>query len=417
MPFLKQAIREQKLLEAEVDIESFISSNGITDEMVIYLMSFDKEAYQDEKEVKEYLNDKYYSNDNIVDGGDVFNALVTSTMQLDLDSRVEIEIRRGVTAYAAELRALPTEAVNFNELPTFNLSNKDVEIMLTEGLPHIIEIARVAEGYHANYGQIKITSNDLESMERNFKNKVTGVDLAINEDHKKNEAFAWFKDVFRSFDGQTLYAQVNWNAKGTRALSEKEYRYFSPEFKFSYTHPHTGAEHGATLLGGALTNYPFLKMDAITQLNQKEERGMKVDTKTISLSEHQTQVIELNGKIREFEKGEETFKKTITSLKEENVELNDKVTTLEKEKVETEKKAQNEKLFTENKINKAQLVALNEGKDLIEVLALGKVMNTDGKGSSEVKNDDVELSDKEKELAAKMDLTHEEFVKYNKGGF
>lgn len=413
MPFLKQAIRNQKLLEAEVEIEKFISDNNITDEMVIYWAEFSKDVYASEAEVKEYLSDKFYPSENIEDSGESFTANLASTFQLDLDSTQEIELRRGVTVRAAELRPAANEEISFNELPTHNLALKDIEVCLSEGLPHIIEVCRVAEGYHANYGQIKITESDLESMERNFNEKVTGVDLAINEDHKKNEAFAWFKDVFRSYDGQRLYAQVVWNAKGTRALSEKEYRYFSPEFRFNYTHPHTSKEYGATLLGGALTNYPFLKMDAITDLNNKTERGKEMSEKTIALSEHQSQVIELNGKIREFEKAEETFKTTIASLKEENVELSGKVSTLEKEKTEAEKKAKHEKLFAENKINKAQLVALNEGKDLLDVLALGEKMNTSAQGTSETTDSEIELSDKDRAMAAKMGLSDEEYAKYN----
>ncbi len=413
MPFLTHAIRSQKFLEAEVEIENFIDENGITDNMVIYSASFDKKVFETEVEVKEYLNDKFYSSDSIEDAGDSFTAQLMNSFQVDLDSTIEIEIRRGLTAKAAELRPVSLDEISFNaKLPTFDLSVKDREICLNTGLPHIIEVCRVAEGYHANYGQIKITQKDLESMEHNFREKVTGVDLAVNEDHKKNEAFAWFKDIFLSHDKQTLYAQVVWNAKGTQALSEKEYRYFSPEFRFSYTHPHTSAEHGPTLLGGALTNYPFLKMDAITELNNKQEVKV-MSEKTISLADHQTQVIDLSTKINDLEKSGETSKKVITSLKDENVELSEKVSKLEKDAETKKTEAKNEKLFTENIITKAQLVALNEGKDVYDILALNtKLGETKGETKAVI---EFNLSDADKVWCKQNDMTEEKFAQYNGG--
>ena len=231
--------------------------------------------------------------------------------QVDEDSAIEIEIRRGVMAKAAALIPVSHEdcMIDFNDKGEVSLSLKISDIEMSEGsgasqVPHIIEIARVAEGEHPSYGKLKITKEHLLEMSENFKSKVSGTDIAVNEDHKKREAFGWFKDVFLSFEGDKLYGQVVWNTKGTKALSEKEYRYFSPEFRFKYVHPHTAKEHGATLLGGALTNYPFLKMEAITELSSKtltKEKDVPKDNTTIDLSEHNAKVVELSNKISEVQ--------------------------------------------------------------------------------------------------------------------
>jgi phage I-like protein len=410
MSFLIEQIKNQKILEMEVDFDSFIKEKGISESSMIHTMIFDKEVFAEEKEVREYLKDKYFYNPEISEEENSFIAILVSPSQMDLETEIEVEIRRGVIAKAADmLPVMKFEELSFNAKGEINLSSKFGTINLHEGLPHIIEIARVAEGEHPSYGKLKITQEHLESMEKNFRSNAVGVDLAVNEDHRKNEAFGWFKDLFLSFDKQTLYGQVKWNKKGTQALSEKEYRYFSPEFRFNYVHPHTGEEFGPTLLGGALTNYPFLKMEAITELNQKQQpEGKTVSEKTIELAVHNEKVVELSNKISDLQGKLDAKDASI-------VDLNDKVSKLESEIESAKKQAAHKKLFDEGKINKAQLVALNEGKTFLEVLALNEKMNMDGKGSSDApKGDTIELSEKEKKVCEQLNLTPEEFVQFNK---
>lgn len=411
MAFLIDQIKEQKILEMEVAVDQFIKDNNISESAMIFEMQFSKEVFAEEKEVREYLKDKYFFSPEISEHDDYFTAKLVPANQVDESTEIEIELRRGVIAYAADLNPVPRfEEIAFNEKGEVMLTSKCGTIDLSDGsLPHIIEIARVAEGEHPAYGKLKITQEHLEAMALNFKSNVTGVDLAVNEDHKKNEAFGWFKDVFLSFDGQVLYGQVAWNAKGTRALSEKEYRYFSPEFRFNYVHPHTGAEHGPTLLGGALTNYPFLKMDAIVELNNKKQGAKAMNDQTIALSEYTKKVeenSELKGKVTDLEKQVETQKAN-------EIELSTKIKDLEEKVAKQDKEAAHKKLFDEGKINKAQLVALNEGKTFLEVLALNEKMNTAEKGSDTPDKETKELSAKEQDVAAQLGLTAEEFNAVN----
>lgn len=412
MAFLINQIKDQKILEMEVAVDQFIEENSISENAMIHTMIFDKSVFETEEEVREYIKDKYMYASSISDGGDNYTATFIAPSQIDEDTEVTVELRRGVTAIAADLMPIPTmEEITFNDKGEMNLSTKFGTIDLKDGLPQIIEIARVAEGEHPAYGKLRITQEHLESMESNFKSKVTGVDLAVNEDHKKNEAFGWFRDVWLSFDKQTLYGQIQWNGKGYAALSEKQYRYFSPEFRFNYIHPHSGEEHGPTLLGGALTNYPFLKMEAITELNNKKnsqgEKKVKKE-ETIDLSVHNAQIVELNGKITEIQGKLDASEEKLIELSNENKDLKEAA-----EKVKRE--AAHQKLFTDNKINKAQLVALNEGKTMLEVLSLSEKMNSEATGGDANTNtEEIQLSEAEKKVAKQLGLTDEEFIAGNK---
>ena len=413
MGYLIDAIREQKLLDADVAINDFIEENNISEESFIFELELSKDRFETEQEALEYVKNKWYSPSEIMDSDGAWLITITNKSQLDLDTMIEIELARGVTARAADFRPEVNECFTFNEkaeifqpklMPTG-------AVELTEGVPYIIELCKVIEGEHANYGKIKITKEDLKSMERNFIDNVTGIDLAINEDHKKENAFGWIKDVFLSRDEGTLYGQIVWNSKGISTLSEKEYRYLSPEFKFSYTHPHSGKSYGPTLLGAALTNYPFLKMGAIVELNSKQLNSEAEMGDTISLKEHEKTMLELNTKLVDVEKQLNKTSEVIKNLKEEN-----QILKVESEKIKlaaekAEKEAKHEKLFTEGKINKAQLVALNEGKDLLEVLSLTEKVNPESKGGSNTA-DTIELSEEDKLMAKRMDLTEEEYKKY-----
>lgn len=409
MSFLIEQIKDQKILEMEVVLDDFIIEHQISETAVIHTVIFDKEVFKEETEAREYLKKVLYSwEPGMFESDTEFQARVVAPSQMDLGTEIEIELRRGVKVLAADLKPVMTfEEVMFNDKGEINLSSKFGSIDLSEGLPYIIEIARVAEGEHPSYGKLNLTQETLESMETNFKSNAPGVDLAVNEDHRKNEAFGWFKDVFLSFDKQTLYGQVQWNTKGIQALSEKEYRYFSPEFRFNYVHPHSGEEFGPTLLGGALTNYPFLKMEAITELNIKPTEEVVSKETTVDLSEHNQIVVDLNAKVTE------TSKK-LDAANAQNIELNSKVETLEEEVNKSKREKVNDKLFTEGKINAAQLVALNEGKGMLEVLALNEKMNTEADGGEVNAEKEIKLSTEAQKVAKSLNLTDEEFALGNK---
>lgn len=412
MGFLKSEIISQKWLEKEVEAAKFIRENSISNDALIYEMHLDKKVFKTEEEAREYLQGKYLSTENIEDAEGMFIAKTLNYSQVDMSTAVKVEIRRGVTAYAADL--IRFDVYNFSdksERETTKFMLKALEFSeKTKDLPQVIELARVVKGNHPSYGDIEITKDHLTSFVTNFNSKVTGTDLAVNEDHKKNEAFGWLKDVFLNDDGDILYGTVSWNAKGTRALSEKEYRYFSPEFRFNYTHPHTQKEHGATLIGGALTNYPFLKMEAIVELSNKAQTPTK-DTKVekIDLSVHTEKVIELSSKITATET-------ELALVKAQNIELSNKVKASEEKAEKVIREGAHKKMFDDGKINAAQLIALNDGKSMLEVLALSAPMNMSGKGTDAGNNSThtTELNDQDRAVMKEFGLTEEQYRTANK---
>lgn len=403
MAYLANELRSKKILDVEVEVSDFIKENGVSPRAMIFAMEFDKKVFKTEAEVREWLQGKYFFPDDIVDTEGTYAVNLISTNNLS-SHVVEIELRRGVKVFAADYMLGNITEYMFNDKSELMLDICLADKKVSEKTPEIIPLAVVVKGTHPTFGEINITKEHLKSFVTNFNDKVVGTDLAINEDHKKNEAFAWVKEVFLSEDGNTLLGKVKWNKKGTKALNESEYRYFSPEFRLNYVHPHNGKEYGPTLVGGALTNYPFLKMDAITNLNEKNPLTTKeitMNEKTISLKDHEDKVVELSMKNSELNL-------KLTESEGKVVELSNKIKEMEDASAKTAREAVNKKLFDDKKINAAQLIALNDGKGAFEVLALGGQMNTESKGADG--NTTVALSDSEKKIAKSLGLTDEEYL-------
>lgn len=124
-----------------------------------------------------------------------------------------------------------------------------------------IQAMRVGNYSHPSYGQISFTADRLRRFADSVKNKVRGIALDIDYDHKAdptkgNEAAGWVEDA--KVEGDTLYLCVDWTATAKQKIQEKAYRYFSPEFQDEWTDSQ-GTLHRDVLFGGGLTNRPFLK--------------------------------------------------------------------------------------------------------------------------------------------------------------
>lgn len=77
-------------------------------------------------------------------------------------------------------------------------------------------------------------------------------------------AFGWFRNFTVEADG-SIWADVEWNARGQKAVSEKEYKYISPVF--------TRDKDGniIEILRAALTNNPNLDNPALNSSQETEE--------------------------------------------------------------------------------------------------------------------------------------------------
>lgn len=398
----------RKFFESVEEVDKLLEEKGVHDGSIIQRLRFDKEVFASLEEAIEWTANNGFYIDVFDEGEQSIEVIQFDLREFVQDSIVEVEIRRGVIVVVG----IPVPVAIQSEEDFFFKVTENKSIKFNDQLPHIIELATVVEGYHAAYGKVSITKDMLNSFVSNFAEGVVGVDLMIDYDHDQREAAGWISEVFLSFDEKTALGVVKWTPKGALALNDRSFRYFSPEFTNNYVHPHSGRQHGPTLLGGGLVNRPFLKMDAIVGLSDKNNLGVN-DMDTISLKDHDAKVEALQKEISGFNLSEANAKTAINGLKGEVKTLSEKLVALEAEKTQKELEAKNDKLFSEGKINKAQLDAMNEGKSLHEILELSEHMNTTpaGKGTE----DAINLSESELEHCKKFDLTPEEFVKYNQG--
>lgn len=116
----------------------------------------------------------------------------------------------------------------------------------------------VGEYKHPIYGKIKMTFERAKAMASNVIQKVRGIDIAIDYGHDSGgEAAGWVSSAEARQDGLWLF--VEWTDEAATDIRGGKYRYFSPEYVDEWTDPQTGSKFKDVLLGGGLTNRPFLK--------------------------------------------------------------------------------------------------------------------------------------------------------------
>jgi hypothetical protein len=140
-----------------------------------------------------------------------------------------------------------------------------------------IQVLPLGEWKHPLYGDIKITPSRVQQFVKNFTDNVRQIELDVDYDHKDHSgrAAGWIKQL-QDRGQQGLWALVDWTTEAYKALKDKQYRYFSPEFADEWTNPATGQQFKDVLFGGAITNRPFLKdilpinLSEVIQANEGE---------------------------------------------------------------------------------------------------------------------------------------------------
>lgn len=407
MGYIHNVLMDKKYYESIDEVEQLLQDNDVSKGSVIQHLIFDKDIFPNEEDARLWAREHGFVVEEVVEKASAWHITQLDSSEFIEETFRTIKITTGIKAVVGILKQ---DAAEGGLQDVYLSLRNNGTIKMSGNLPHIIELAKVVNGYHVNYGAVEITRDMLKSFVRNFDDRSVGVDLMIDYDHEQRGAAGWVKSVFLSIDETTLFGEVKWTPKGAQCLSDREFRYFSPEFTLNYVHPHTGVSHGPTLLGGGLVNRPFLKMDAIVTFKEKTKNEVKMET--IAMSEHNAIKSGLEKTISDYKLSEEKAKKLIEGQKEEIKTLSEKVNTLEQEKKDAEVKAKNEKLFNEGKISKAQLVALNEGKDLYEVLELSEGMNINPKGK-DGSNHVVELSEADEKACSALGISKEDYVKYN----
>lgn len=120
---------------------------------------------------------------------------------------------------------------------------------------------------HPVYGTISVTSTRAVKFSDSVNKRVRGIDPSINYNHNNADVAAgWVKKGEARADGLWLF--VEWIPDAAKALEEKKYRYFSLEFEDTWEDPQ-GQKFTDVVLGGALTNRPFMKN--LVPINLSEE--------------------------------------------------------------------------------------------------------------------------------------------------
>ena len=358
----------------------------------------------------------------------------TVDLQLLKKSFFELSTLEGITPEVkAEARSHLIKHINQNQngVCEFN-TNKDLiidlhDIKFNDGVSYkIFTVLHVIDAFHQLYGPIKITKQNLESIEKNFHLKVRGIDLAVDFGHKSwDEAAGWYLDMWLNEDHSALLASVSFTPLGAGKLADKSFRYFSPEFTLNYIDKE-GNEHGPTMLGGALTNRPFLNdLEALVTLSEsnkpktKPKESNKMDFE-IKFNEALKQIESLkkqlsdnvsNIKLQESETKVKTLTEEVKTLKDENTKMQNAIDL-------SEKKSKFSELLNAGKVVKAQEKAFMKLPlaDAVEFAeSQGNVTNLKGHGGNGDNNimGDFKLSEKEEEQIKKLKISKKDYIEIN----
>lgn len=130
---------------------------------------------------------------------------------------------------------------------------------------------------HPVHGPISFTAENLTEYANGVNERIRTADIDIDYDHKKyhGEASGWVKQAEVRADG--LWVLVEWTKEAAQKIKAKAYKYFSPEFVDKWTHPKTGKTYKNVLLGGAITNRPFLRDIATLNLTESQSEELMLE--------------------------------------------------------------------------------------------------------------------------------------------
>jgi len=206
-------------------------------------------------------------------------------------------------------KALPCTGTIFN----FADSKKEGGVEYNEDGTLAVDIFRTGMWAHFWYGTIEVTEEDLDTIIKNFDDNVVSYEVSFNYHHARDKNFGIPKVLRKEnrigkFSGKpivVLVADVALTEQGKADVESGEVLNFSSEVDSAYAHrevipvavldkdgkpvkdedgkprqTYIQKRYGWTLMGGAVTNYPF-----ITELNPEGLGGNKKVFDKYSLGE------------------------------------------------------------------------------------------------------------------------------------
>lgn len=237
--------------------------------------------------------------------------------------------------------------------------------------PVDVQILKTGRFRHSWWGVLRFDNKFFNDMIKNFDANIPQEEIAFDFQHRSElGAAAWVSKLFT--ENGSLMASMSLTPEGRKAIKSKQFRYFSAEYTDNYlTYDFEDVEnedgvivereiknsYGPCLLGGGLTNRPFIK-------------GMK----PVSLSE--------DGQVMEFEELNEEF--DFNLLEEVNFDM---------------KKL--EELLKEQEEIKSKIVKLEEGDKTDKKIE--KKLSDLGENLKKVEDAIVELKEKERKARGEED--------------
>ena len=149
----------------------------------------------------------------------------------------------------------------------------------------------IGEFRHPFWGKISLTAARMKRFAANLNNRVRGIDIAIDYDHNAfGEAAGWVQKAEARDNGLWLF--VEWTKTAADKIRNREYRYFSSEFVDEYE-DEQGQTYKDVILGGGLTNRPFLKNLLPVNLSELYGNPQRKENK-LELSEQLRQALGLS---------------------------------------------------------------------------------------------------------------------------
>ena len=186
---------------------------------------------------------------------------------------------------------MPAVVLKPSTAPSVVLSNASIialeGVRMGQPARSWVQIAKTGSWTSNRYGRFSITADMLKNMVKNFREITPAhpTQLCVDWDHLSNDpkhpgdgaAAGWFEDLALRADGTELWADISWVPDAAAQIATKKYRFFSPSFVTDHVHKN-GEKIGATLLGGAITNRPFLESMAPITLADGRVLGRAVLT-------------------------------------------------------------------------------------------------------------------------------------------
>lgn len=140
-----------------------------------------------------------------------------------------------------------------------------------------IQLFKTGKFRHPVHGRCVITEQAYQAMIANFAAGVPTDMLPGDLDHSpqvtgRTAAVGWIKKLEQR--GDQLWATVLWTWEGAYLIRDGIYRYISPTFSLTYVSDDE-TKRGPTLLGFALTNWPFLEGMAAISLSRSVDQAFE----------------------------------------------------------------------------------------------------------------------------------------------